>query len=755
MSAVFLKLLNMSITASWLILAVLGVRLLLKKAPRWIVCLLWALAGLRLLLPFSLKSIFSLIPSAETVPANIAVSPAPALHTGISVFNSAVNPIITETFAPKPAASVNPLQTVLFIASIVWAVGVAAMLLYALISFLRLRKTVAAAVPVGKRILLCDEVRTPFILGVFRPKICLPSSMRGETLDCVIAHETAHLKRRDHWWKPLGFLLLSVYWFHPLCWVAYILLCRDIETACDEKVIRDMDHASKAAYSQALLDCSMQRKTITACPLAFGEAGVKQRVKGILNYKKPAFWIILIAVVVCVVIAVCLLTDPRSEESPAEQELSAALQPFMDALKQPDMGGMTLTAYVKSSMIADARKFSPEELIAFIAEDDSNGDVIYLDNDELRQYKTLLSRIRPENFVLEQASHGSMDVNDYLVFESKDHEKLLEITAFGFSGETGEVNGIETPYTLFLNGVEVKLDDDNWDIICELLEDKLAKNENQEATQETEEAPTIFGNFDQFLPYYSIATDGYDDYFGYLCDLTGDGVPERCVSVWEGSGIVYEWIQVYDEVTGATYELNDWGRYDYRLYEQNGELLVEKRRFSGWPIDGELLAIGRLELDGKELRFVQISLEWDQNVMELLTHVYSDDKLTEISQFKGTLTELGQTWQVECLRETPFTQYAVYRSENDLVFLYFDGNGNLLGRPDRGHMAHSSEEFKALRVGDTLDDVMAFDPGGSYLWLYTGIQPPPVSVHCTTDGCIISIEYDNENVITKIEIRMI
>lgn len=914
MSAVFLKLLNMSITAGWLLLAIFAARLLLKKAPRWIVCLLWALAALRLLLPFSLKSMFSLIPSAETVPADIAVSPAPAIHTGISTFNSAVNPIITETFAPEPAASVNPLQTVLFIASIVWAVGVAAMLLYALISFLRLRKTVAAAVPVGKRILLCDEVRTPFILGVFRPKICLPSSMRGETLDCVIAHETAHLKRRDHWWKPLGFLLLSVYWFHPLCWIAYILLCRDIETACDEKVIRDMDHDSKAAYSQALLDCSMQRKTITACPLAFGEAGVKQRVKGILNYKKPAFWIILIAVVVCVVIAVCLLTDPRSDADnaaikwfdrshdgdeddwslpqqitidaypdtvfecnyvtvqavtaqasaellhgmpidsvyfsdlngdgapeicatvffgsgmidsrirvydyrsgasyeleergdydyslnlrngeliaekrkynatgwpkdgeilavgkleldgdtlrfvPEEGSLAAALQPFMDALNQPDMGGMTMTGYHKNPMIADGRAFSPEDLIAFIEKDESYGDVIYLDNDELQQHKTLLSQIRPENFVLEQAAaRGGKDFVIYLIFESEDHEKLLEITGFGFSEETREVQGIETPYTLLLNGVEVKLDDSNWDMICELLEDGLAKNENQEATQETEEAPTIFGNFDQFLPYYSIATDGYDDYFdyfGYHCDLTGDGVPERCVSVWEGSGIVYEWIQVYDEVTGATYELNDWGRYDYRLYEQNGELLVEKRRFSGWPVDGELLAIGRLELDGKELRFVPISLEWDQNVMELLTHVYSDDELTEISQFKGTLTELGQKYPIECLREVGSGSmlYAVYRSESNVTLLYFDRNGNLLGRADRGHMAHSSEEFKALRVGDTLDDVMAFDPDGSYLWLYTGIQPPPVSMHYTTDGCIISIEYDNENVITKIEIRMI
>ena len=312
MSTVFLKILNMSITASWLILAVVLVRLLLKKAPKWIPCLLWGLVAIRLVCPFSFGSIFSLIPSSETIPTNITVQQEPAINSGITAVNEFINPVIAESFTPAPTDSVNPLQIIIPIAAIVWIAGIVIMLAYALISYIKLKKTVSVCVPVGERILSCDEVKAPFILGVFRPVIYVPSSMTGETLDLVIRHETAHLQRHDHWWKPLGYLLLAIYWFNPLCWIAYILLSRDIEMACDEKVIRDMDKDEMAAYSQALLDCSFPRRRIAACPLAFGEVGVKERVKGVLNYKKPAFWIILIAIIACIVLAVCLMTDPKN-----------------------------------------------------------------------------------------------------------------------------------------------------------------------------------------------------------------------------------------------------------------------------------------------------------------------------------------------------------------------------------------------------------------------------------------------------------
>ncbi len=304
MSAVFLKVLNMSITASWLIMAVVLTRLILKKAPKWIPCLLWGLVAIRLICPFSFESVLSLIPSTETIPTNIAQQHEPAISSGITIVNEVVNPVVAESFTPAPTDSANPLQIVIPVAAIIWIAGIVIMLAYALFSYLKLKKTVSVCVPAGERILACDEVKAPFILGVFRPVIYVPSSMGGKTLEHVIRHEKAHLQRHDHWWKPLGFLLLSVYWFNPLCWIAYILLCRDIEMACDEKVIRDMDKDDMAAYSQALLDCSFPRKRIAACPLAFGEVGVKERIKGVLNYKKPAFWIILIAIVACIVLAV-------------------------------------------------------------------------------------------------------------------------------------------------------------------------------------------------------------------------------------------------------------------------------------------------------------------------------------------------------------------------------------------------------------------------------------------------------------------
>lgn len=310
MSAVFLKVLNMSMTASWLILAVVLTRLILKKAPKWIPCLLWGLVAIRLICPFSFESVLSLIPSSETIPANIALQPEPAINSGITIVNEAVNPVVAESFTPAPTDSANPLQIVIPVAAIIWIAGIVIMLGYALISYLKLKKSLSVCVPAGERILACDEVKAPFILGVFGPVIYVPSSMSGKTLAHVIRHEKAHLQRHDHWWKPLGFLLLSVYWFNPLCWIAYILLCRDIEMACDEKVIRDMDKDDMEAYSQALLDCSFPRKRIAACPLAFGEVGVKERVKGVLNYKKPAFWIIVVAVAACVVTGVCFLTNP-------------------------------------------------------------------------------------------------------------------------------------------------------------------------------------------------------------------------------------------------------------------------------------------------------------------------------------------------------------------------------------------------------------------------------------------------------------
>ena len=318
MAAVFLKLLNLSISASWLVLAVLALRLVSKRSPKWMNVLLWGIVALRLMLPFSIESALSLIPSAETVsPAVVQFDPAPTITSGVSVIDNAVNPALSEHFAAAPTASVNPLYVWTEIAGWVWLIGLGAMLLYALVSYLRLRRRVSVSLCVRENIYLCDAISSPFILGVVKPHIYLPSGLDEVQRQNVLSHEQAHLARRDHWWKPLGFALLAVYWFNPMLWLAYALLCRDIELACDERVIRTMDESAVKTYSTVLLACSMPRKAVITCPLAFGEVGVKERVRNALHYKKPAFWVVAASVAVCVVVAVCFLTNPPTDTDAA------------------------------------------------------------------------------------------------------------------------------------------------------------------------------------------------------------------------------------------------------------------------------------------------------------------------------------------------------------------------------------------------------------------------------------------------------
>ncbi len=316
MTNLFLQILNMSISATWLVLAVLLLRFTLKKAPKWVNVLLWGLVAVRLLCPFSLESALSLIPSKQTIPAQIMVSPTPQIHTGIASLNSYVNPILAESFTPEPAASANPLQILIPIAAALWAIGLCLMLLYTLFSYLRLRRQVRLAIRVKGNIYLSECVASPFVLGLFRPRIYLPYHMEEQDRAHVIAHERAHIRRRDHWWKPMGFLLLALHWFNPFMWLAYLLLCRDIEMACDERVIRELGKDQRADYSQALLHCSVTHRSIAACPIAFGEVGVKARVKNVLSYRKPAFWVIVLCLILVLVLSLCFLTDPKTAQSP-------------------------------------------------------------------------------------------------------------------------------------------------------------------------------------------------------------------------------------------------------------------------------------------------------------------------------------------------------------------------------------------------------------------------------------------------------
>lgn len=317
MAEIFQKALNMSIAAGWLILAVIALRLLLRRAPKRFRLLLWAVVGLRLALPWSIESALSLIPSAQTLPEGIMLERAPVLDTGISALNGAINPGFTAAFTPELGASANPLQVLLPIAAALWMLGAAAMLLWALVSWLSLRKRVREAVRLEENVYEC-EIASPFVLGLFRPRIYLPFSLENGERELVLAHERAHITAGDHIIKPLGWLLLAAHWYNPLVWLAYALFCRDIELACDERVVRGLSLSDRADYSQALLDLSRPRGGVRACPLAFGESSVKGRVKSVLSYKKPAFWLVLLAVVVCVGAAVCFLTDPKEEAEPVD-----------------------------------------------------------------------------------------------------------------------------------------------------------------------------------------------------------------------------------------------------------------------------------------------------------------------------------------------------------------------------------------------------------------------------------------------------
>lgn len=310
MSEFFLKIVNMSISASWVVVAVLALRFCLKKAPKWVNVLLWGIVAVRMVFPFSIESVLSLIPSAETISPTIMMEQTPSVQTGVPALNHVINPVISGSFTPVPGASANPLQIWIPVLTGIWLFGIAALFLYSAVSYWRLRRKVCEAVILRGNLYQSEKVCSPFVLGIIKPKIYLPYHMDSRKMDHVIAHEQTHIRRKDHWWKPLGFLLLTIHWFNPLMWFSYVLLCRDIELACDEKVIREMGNEQRADYTQALVACSVNRRLIAACPLAFGEIGVKERVKSVMNYKKPAFWIVLASIIVCAVIAVCFLTNP-------------------------------------------------------------------------------------------------------------------------------------------------------------------------------------------------------------------------------------------------------------------------------------------------------------------------------------------------------------------------------------------------------------------------------------------------------------
>lgn len=312
----FLTLVNRGLSAGWLVLAVVAARFLLKKAPRWAVCALWGLVALRLLCPFSPESPLSLIPDAQPVSPEAVWNTVPAVEMAPDATEAPVSPVLEAVLPDGLPVSPTPAQEIVAAASILWCAGLAGMALYTLVSYRRLSRRVKGAVRIDGNLYQGAAIPTPFVLGVLRPRIYLPNTLSREDMPYVIAHERAHIRRRDPLWKALGFGLLCIYWFHPLLWLGYALFCRDMELACDEKVASALSPSHRANYSQALLNCSAGRRFLAACPVAFGEVGVKERVKRVLSFRRPTLRAVLAAVLICAVIAVCFLTNPVTPEPP-------------------------------------------------------------------------------------------------------------------------------------------------------------------------------------------------------------------------------------------------------------------------------------------------------------------------------------------------------------------------------------------------------------------------------------------------------
>ena len=564
MNELFLKIINMSISASWLVLAVLILRFVLKKAPKWINVLLWGIVAIRLICPFSFESTLSLIPSAETIPLNIGMDTTPTINSGISAINNAVNPIISQSNTPMAGASVNLLQITIGIYEYIWIFGMIALALYTAISYWRLRRKVDAAVRYKDNIFQSENVSFPFVLGIIKPRIYLPFKMNGQYLEHVVAHEQAHICRKDHWWKPLGFLLLMIHWFNPLMWLAYVLLCRDIELACDEKVIKELGNEQRGDYTQALVACSVNRRMIAACPLAFGEVSVKERVKSVMNYKKPAFWVIIISVIVCVGVAVCFLTNPKQDSYTLRIVVPAGSQ---EKFVYTDEEVSTIRNSIK------------------IWSGDGLGDTEVIlspvnKTTETRYTATYLTHGMPVEFDAEKDTWFKIGVN----MQNPTNEDIIVYV---------EVENVEVRIVDEINSVIKWFD---------YTENPSAMDD--ESTINLPIYPDVTFSYNQAqiiaskpfdtseLTDHTILITGMPIWNAYFADLTGDDYPEICATYTFGSGIIDSRIIIYDYAKGSSYELSDRGYFDFtlRLNEADGYLYVDKTKYN----TDELVETGRL-----------------------------------------------------------------------------------------------------------------------------------------------------------------
>jgi len=316
METVFLYILNKSITAGWMILAVLLIRIVLKRLPKWVNCILWIMVGIRLICPIGFQSDWSLIPSAHTVSDVMMYTDEPTINSGIEVIDQLINPVLPSVEGSDSSMGDKSMALIIEYVSYIWIVGIASLAVHSMVRWSRLRNRVRASIRVKDQVYICDDISAPFILGVFRPRVYLPSTLSEEHMKIVLDHENAHLSRDDHWTKMLGFILVILHWFNPLVWLACQKMSEDIELACDEKVIRGIDNQSRKKYMQVLLEVSQVKTVFFNSPLAFGEVGVKKRIRSMIQYKKMNTWAMTVSILIWMVCMLCFMTNPKKEMIP-------------------------------------------------------------------------------------------------------------------------------------------------------------------------------------------------------------------------------------------------------------------------------------------------------------------------------------------------------------------------------------------------------------------------------------------------------
>lgn len=595
MNEFFLKIINMSISASWLIFAVLILRLVLKKAPKWVNVLLWGIVAIRLICPFSFESALSLIPSAETFPKKIISGPSFDVQSGITPVDNRINDYLGDRYFEGVTVPANNGNTIMTILTIVWTIGILLLVAYTVISYWRLHREIDTAVRYKDNIFQSENVSSPFVLGLIKPRIYLPFKLDGQDMEHVVAHEQAHIRRKDHWWKPLGFLLLTIHWFNPLMWLAYVLLCRDIELACDEKVIKGLSNEQRADYTQALVACSVNRRMIAACPLTFGEVGVKERVKSVMNYKKPAFWVIIIAVIVCVGVAVCFLTNPKQDRYTLRIVVPAGSQ---EEFVYTDEEVSTVRNSIK---IWSGDGLGDTEVLLFPV--NKTAETGYI--------ATYLTHGMPVEFDAEKDTWFKIGVNmqnstneDIIVYVEVENVEVRIVD---------EINSVIEWFDYLETPDEMK-----WDGSLE-----ISLTEFPDVTFRWTYGEMLAVKGSKSTSLYT----GMPIWNAYFCDLTGDGLPELCSSISWGSGMIDNRVIIYDYANGVSYELSDRGYFDFTLRQdhQDGRLYVDKTKYH----TDELVETGRLVFKNHCIQIEGFSNEAHQVFQAEILEIYDGNYLVK------------------------------------------------------------------------------------------------------------------------------